>query len=63
MMNKRILTIVLPWRWSAGTSLALARDIRSPVRLFDGATAYPPGGYPADYRRGPGAPGFRPLDE
>jgi len=48
----------------AGSSVALAQGY--PVArsaLFDGAGALSPGGYPADYRRAPGAPDFDALDE
>jgi len=49
----------------AGSSLALAQGYPvAPGPLYSTAPApYPPGGYPADYRRAPGAPDFDALDE
>jgi lipoprotein-anchoring transpeptidase ErfK/SrfK len=59
MMIKRILTIcaavfAVLAAGAAGTSLALAQQGYSP---------YPPGGYPSDYRRGPGTPDFDGLED
>ncbi|HEY2212585.1 MAG TPA: L,D-transpeptidase family protein [Bradyrhizobium sp.] len=66
MMNKRILTICAAVAASAaGTSLALAQGYPLPPgAVYSTAPQpYPPGGYPADYRRAPGAPDFDALDD
>src|SRR6202790_2501636 len=65
MMIKRILTICAAVAASAaGTSLASAQGYLPPGAVYSPAPApYPPGGYPADYRRGPGAPDFDALDD
>jgi len=65
-MIKRILTIcAVMTAGAAGTSLALAQGYSQPPgSIYSTAPApYPPGGYPADYRRAPGAPDFDGLDE
>jgi lipoprotein-anchoring transpeptidase ErfK/SrfK len=64
MMIKRILTICAAMAAiAAGTSLALAQGYPAPPGV--GYSPYPPGGYPADYRRGPapGAPDFDSLED
>ena len=51
---------------AAGTSLALAQQGYPPPPgpAYSAAPPpYPPGGYPADYRRGPGAPDFDALED
>ena len=51
---------------AAGTSLALAQGypVSPPGAVYSTAPQpYPPGGYPADYRRGPGAPDFDALED
>jgi len=66
MMIKHILTICAAvTAGAAGTSLALAQDYpAAPGSVYSTAPApYPPGGYPADYRRGPGAPDFDALED
>src|SRR6266849_9633269 len=68
MMIKQILTICAALAAGlAGTSLALAQGYpAAPGPLYSTAPApapYPPGGYPADYRRAPGAPDFDALEE
>jgi lipoprotein-anchoring transpeptidase ErfK/SrfK len=66
MMIKHILTICAAvTAGAAGTSLALAQGYpAAPGSVYSTAPApYPPGGYPADYRRGPGAPDFDALDD
>jgi lipoprotein-anchoring transpeptidase ErfK/SrfK len=75
MMIKRILTIcaavLAPLAAGAagtslGTSLALAQQgypVPPGAVYSPGPPPYPPGGYPADYRRGPGAPDFDALDD
>src|SRR6266700_2871776 len=68
MMIKQILTICAAVAAGlAGTSLALAQGYpAAPGPLYSTAPApapYPPGGYPADYRRAPGAPDFAALEE
>src|SRR5882757_6197132 len=68
MMIKQILTICAAVAAGlAGTSLALAQGYPVvPGPLYSTAPApapYPPGGYPADYRRAPGAPDFDALEE
>src|SRR5229473_2259756 len=66
MMIKHILTICAAvTAGAAGTSLALAQGYPvAPGSLYSTAPApYPPGGYPADYRRGPGAPDFDALED
>ena len=70
-MNTRILTICATMAaCAAGTSFALAQGQGYPAAPGSYSTApapYPPGGYPADYRRGPGAmdamPDFDALDD
>jgi lipoprotein-anchoring transpeptidase ErfK/SrfK len=66
MMIKHILTICAAvTAGAAGTSLALAQGYpAAPGSVYSTAPApYPPGGYPADYRRGPGAPDFDALED
>jgi lipoprotein-anchoring transpeptidase ErfK/SrfK len=67
MMIKRILTICAAASMAgvAGTSLALAQNYPPPPgAVYSTAPQpYPPGGYPADYRRGPGAPDFDQADD
>jgi lipoprotein-anchoring transpeptidase ErfK/SrfK len=71
MMIKRILTICAAVSAAsvagvAGTSLALAQTypVTPPGAVYAPAPQpYPPGGYPADYRRGPGAPDFDQLED
>src|SRR6202163_5108427 len=66
MMIKQILTICAALAAGlAGASLALAQGYPvAPGPLYSTAPApYPPGGYPADYRRAPGAPDFDALDD
>jgi lipoprotein-anchoring transpeptidase ErfK/SrfK len=66
MMIKHILTICAAvTAGAAGTSLALAQGYpAAPGSVYSTAPPpYPPGGYPADYRRGPGAPDFDALDD
>jgi lipoprotein-anchoring transpeptidase ErfK/SrfK len=71
MMIKRILTIGAALSASlaagaAGTTLALAQQGYPvpPGAVYSPAPPpYPPGGYPADYRRGPGAPDFDALED
>jgi lipoprotein-anchoring transpeptidase ErfK/SrfK len=67
MMIKRILTICAAVAaGAAGTSLALAQGYPvSPGSAYSTAAPppYPPGGYPADYRRGPSLPDFDGLDD
>jgi lipoprotein-anchoring transpeptidase ErfK/SrfK len=68
MMIKRILTICAALAaGAAGTSLALAQQGYPvpPGSVYSAAPPpYPPGGYPADYRRGPpGQPDFDALDD
>jgi lipoprotein-anchoring transpeptidase ErfK/SrfK len=66
MMNKRILTICAAVAaGAAGTSLALAQGYPVPPgAVYSTAPQpYPPGGYPADYRRAPGAPDFDASDD
>ncbi|MDB5606560.1 MAG: hypothetical protein JWP25_3460 [Bradyrhizobium sp.] len=46
---------------AAGTSLALAQGYSVPPGAV--YSPYPPGGYPADYRRGPGAHDFDALED
>jgi lipoprotein-anchoring transpeptidase ErfK/SrfK len=46
---------------AAGTSLAQAQGYPAPPGAI--YSPYPPGGYPADYRRGPGAPDFDALED
>ncbi len=66
-MIKRILTICAAVAaGAAGTSLALAAGLSGspPGAVYSTAPQpYPPGGYPADYRRGPGTPDFDALDD
>jgi lipoprotein-anchoring transpeptidase ErfK/SrfK len=70
MMIKRNLTICAAVfaalaAGAAGTSLALAQGNPMPPGAIysPGPPPYPPGGYPADYRRGPGAPDFDALED
>jgi lipoprotein-anchoring transpeptidase ErfK/SrfK len=67
MMSKRILMICAAVAaGAAGTSLALAQGYppAAPGTAYSTAQPpYPPGGYPADYRRAPGAPDFDSLDD
>jgi lipoprotein-anchoring transpeptidase ErfK/SrfK len=66
MMIKRILTICAAvTAGAAGTSLALAQSYPVPPgAVYSTAPQpYPPGGYPADYRRAPGVPDFDPLED
>jgi lipoprotein-anchoring transpeptidase ErfK/SrfK len=70
MMIKRILTIGAALTASlaaglAGTSLASAQGYQTPPGSVYSAAPppYPPGGYPADYRRAPGEPDFDALDD
>jgi lipoprotein-anchoring transpeptidase ErfK/SrfK len=66
MMIKRILTICAAVTAGvAGTSLALAQGYSAPPgSVYSTAPApYPPGGYPADYRRAPGPQDFDGLDD
>ena len=65
-MIKHILTICAAvTAGAAGTSLALAQGYPvAPGSVYSTAPApYPPGGYPADYQRGPGAPDFDALED
>jgi lipoprotein-anchoring transpeptidase ErfK/SrfK len=66
MMIKRTLTICAAVSaalaaGAAGTSLALAQGYSVPPGAV--YSPYPPGGYPADYRRGPGAHDFDALED
>jgi lipoprotein-anchoring transpeptidase ErfK/SrfK len=71
MMSKRILTICAALTAGsaagvAGTSLALAQQGYPvpPGTIYQAAPPpYVPGGYPADYRRAPGAPDFDALED
>jgi lipoprotein-anchoring transpeptidase ErfK/SrfK len=66
MMIKRILTICAAVAaGSAGTSLALAQGYPvTPGGAYSAAPPpYVPGGYPADYRRGPATPDFDALED
>ena len=69
MMSKSILTICAAlMAGAAGTSLALAQGypVSPPGAVYAPAPQpYPSGGYPADYRRGPGpgAPDFDSLED
>jgi lipoprotein-anchoring transpeptidase ErfK/SrfK len=68
MMIRHILTIgAAVAAGSAATSLALAQGYSVPPgAVYSTAPApapYPPGGYPSDYRRAPGAPDFDALEE
>jgi lipoprotein-anchoring transpeptidase ErfK/SrfK len=67
MMTKRILTIcaAVAAGTAAGTSLALAQAYPPPPGgVYSTAPQpYVPGGYPADYRRGPGVPDFDAADD
>src|SRR5450756_1838099 len=66
MMIKRILTICAALAaGAAGTSFALAQSYPvAPGPAYSTAPQpYPPGGYPADYRRAPGAPDFDALED
>ena len=66
-MTKRILTICAAlMAGAAGTSLALAQGypVSPPGAVYSAAPqAYPPAGYPADYRRGPAVPDFDSLED
>jgi lipoprotein-anchoring transpeptidase ErfK/SrfK len=67
MMIKRILTICAAASMAgvAGTSLALAQNYPPPpgAAYSTAPQPYPPGGYPADYRRGPGTPDFDQVED
>jgi lipoprotein-anchoring transpeptidase ErfK/SrfK len=70
MMIKRILTNCAAVfaglaAAAAGTSCALAQgNPYAPGAVYSpGLPPYPPGGYPADYRRAPGAPNFDLLED
>src|SRR5450755_2295668 len=67
MMIKNILTICAAVAaGAAGTSLASAQGypVSPPGAAYSTAPQpYPPGGYPADYRRAPGAPDFDALED
>jgi lipoprotein-anchoring transpeptidase ErfK/SrfK len=67
MMIKHILTICAAVTAGvAASSLALAQGypVAPPGSVYSTAPApYPPGGYPTDYRRGPGAPDFDELED
>jgi lipoprotein-anchoring transpeptidase ErfK/SrfK len=66
MMIKRILTIcAVVAAGAAGTSLALAQGYPVPPGTVYSTVPQPvpPGGYSADYRRGPGMPDFDALDD
>jgi lipoprotein-anchoring transpeptidase ErfK/SrfK len=66
MMIKNLLTICAAVAAvAAGTSLASAQSYPvSPGPAYSTAPQpYPPGGYPADYRRAPGAPDFDALED
>jgi lipoprotein-anchoring transpeptidase ErfK/SrfK len=67
MMTKRILTIcaAVAAGTAAGTSLALAQAYPPPPGAVYSTAPQPyvPGGYPADYRRAPGAPDFDALED
>src|ERR1700692_2317868 len=66
MMIKNLLTICAAVAaGAAGTSLASAQGYPvSPGAASSAAPqAYVPGGYPADYRRAPGAPDFDALED
>jgi hypothetical protein len=70
MMIKQILTICAAVSASlaagvAGTSLALAQSYPVPPgAVYQSAPQpYPPGGYPADYRRAPATPDFDALED
>jgi lipoprotein-anchoring transpeptidase ErfK/SrfK len=66
MMIKRILTICAAVAaGAAATSLASAQNYpTAPGPGYSGAPpAYPPAGYPADYRRAPGNPDFDSLED
>jgi lipoprotein-anchoring transpeptidase ErfK/SrfK len=67
MMIKNLLTICAAVAaGAAGTSLASAQGypVSPPGAAYSTAPQpYPPGGYPADYRRGPGAPDFDALED
>jgi lipoprotein-anchoring transpeptidase ErfK/SrfK len=69
MMIKRILTMCAALTAAlaagvAGTSLALAQQgYQVPPGSVYSPPPYPPGGYPADYRRAPAAPDFDALED
>jgi lipoprotein-anchoring transpeptidase ErfK/SrfK len=66
MMTKRILTIcAAAAAVAAGTSLALAQSYPPPPGAVYSTQPQPyvPGGYPADYRRGPGTPDFDAVED
>jgi lipoprotein-anchoring transpeptidase ErfK/SrfK len=67
MIIKRILTICAAVAaGAAGTSLAMAQGYPPvpPGPVYSTAPPpYPPGGYPADYRRAPGSPDFDALED
>ena len=65
-MIKHILTAcAVAAAVAAGTSLAHAQQgyPLPPGAVYSPAPPYPPGGYPADYRRGPGMPDFDALED
>ena len=53
------------WRWRGGNLARAGAGLSAAARrgLFAAPQPYPPGGYPADYRRGPGAPDFDALED
>src|SRR5216683_7131077 len=65
MMIKHILTAcAVAAAGAAGTSLAHAQQgYPVPPGAVYSPAPYPPGGYPADYRRGPGLPDFDSLED
>src|SRR5258708_5526552 len=67
MMTKRFLTIcaAVAAGTAAGTSLALAQSYPPPPGAVYSTPSppYVPGGYPADYRRGPGGPDLDAREE
>src|SRR5260370_39745796 len=67
MMTKSFLTIcaAVAAGTAAGTSLALAQSYPPPPGAVYSTPSppYVPGGYPADYRRGPGGPDFDALED
>jgi lipoprotein-anchoring transpeptidase ErfK/SrfK len=66
MMIKHILTVcAVAAAVAAGTSLAHAQQgyPLPPGAVYSPAPPYSPGGYPADYRRGPGMPDFDALED
>jgi lipoprotein-anchoring transpeptidase ErfK/SrfK len=66
MMSKRILTFFAALAsGAAASSLAVAQSYPvPPAPVYSTAPqAYPPGGYPGDYRRGPAVPDFDSLED